>query len=446
MDSTILKLLSSNGFIQYNRYIARIFGVSEAIVLGELCSYANIYNFQEFWCTQEKIRYKTSLSERQVRQALKNLEMNKILSITKKGNPCRSWYFLNSETLTDLFKKGCSESTENSENNSENTKSDRTSYGEMSEQVMAKCRNKMPLNDQPSSDKTPQHFKDNNKDNENKDNNNIDNNLREFDNSPMRSDSVDIFDLQLSEIDKAILEQMERDSRSYLESDECLREMSNYFQADDESEDNFFDYSETQFNLDGATESSDNLSLTTDGNSETCMDKSPVAQEFQTPEKERKSPRQKKENKAVDSAKQKTTKRSKFTIQNENDSKFAKTDYESVLNAYHDNRKRLFSKNLIRISDEDYVFNYKMIMSLIKNSFEAYGVDKVIQAVKDSIKYGWLYQDGNDYPINYIFGKNILPNLINHNYGISFEKRTTPVNNYSASAPEDYKGWDDWGD
>jgi len=146
----ILKLLSSSGFIQYNGYIARKFGVSEAIVLGELCSYANMYHFQEFWFTQDKIRYRTALSERQVRQALKTLESNKILTITKKGNPCKNWYFLHGDILADIL----------SEDDS-NDESVQTSYDKMTELDTAECRNYLRQNDGTTYDKMTQHLKDN---------------------------------------------------------------------------------------------------------------------------------------------------------------------------------------------------------------------------------------------------------------------------------------------
>ena len=100
---TILKLLSSNGFISYNKTIAKICGVHETIVLGELCSIFSYFHFNEFYINQERISNDTALSVKQIRTALVNLEKNKIITITKKGTPCKNWYFINESVIKDLL-------------------------------------------------------------------------------------------------------------------------------------------------------------------------------------------------------------------------------------------------------------------------------------------------------------------------------------------------------
>lgn len=129
---TILKLLANNGFISYNKEVARQIGVHEAIVLGELCSVANLFSYQEFYFSQEKMSYDTGLSEKQVRNALKTLEGYGFFRITKKGNPCKNWYFLEENVIENFFK----ESDENGG----------TSSAEMAEQDRQNLPNKIGKN------------------------------------------------------------------------------------------------------------------------------------------------------------------------------------------------------------------------------------------------------------------------------------------------------------
>ena len=99
----ILKLLKTDGFIMYNKELARKIGLHESIVLGQLSSIANLFNFEEFFFQQEKIAYEVTLSVKQVRCALKKLESLGLLTITKKGLPRKNWYYLHADKLEDFF-------------------------------------------------------------------------------------------------------------------------------------------------------------------------------------------------------------------------------------------------------------------------------------------------------------------------------------------------------
>ena len=115
---TILKLLANNGFISYNKIIARHIGVHESIVLGELCSIANIFNYNEFYFNLEKISYDTALSDKQIRKAIKSLEFLGFLTVEKKGIPCKNWYTLNSNVILEFFEKYETENEQKRNSNS----------------------------------------------------------------------------------------------------------------------------------------------------------------------------------------------------------------------------------------------------------------------------------------------------------------------------------------
>ncbi len=100
---TVLKLIANKGFISYNKTIARRLGVNEAILLGELCSIFDYFHYNEFYISQERIANDTALSVKQIRTSLINLEKAGVITITKKGQPCKNWYFINEDVVTEIL-------------------------------------------------------------------------------------------------------------------------------------------------------------------------------------------------------------------------------------------------------------------------------------------------------------------------------------------------------
>lgn len=100
----ILQLLAKENYITYHKTLARVLGVDEAILFGELCSMSNLFG-DEFFCEQSKLMDDTCLTEYRVRNALKNLQSAELVEIEKKGLPARNWYVLNEEKLIEIM--GC---------------------------------------------------------------------------------------------------------------------------------------------------------------------------------------------------------------------------------------------------------------------------------------------------------------------------------------------------
>lgn len=101
----ILKLIAGNGFITYNKYIAKRLGINEAILIGELCSVASLFNFEEFFFSREKIIEDTSLTDRAVKLATQNLIKNKIITVVKKGLPCKYYYTIHEDVLISYLQE-----------------------------------------------------------------------------------------------------------------------------------------------------------------------------------------------------------------------------------------------------------------------------------------------------------------------------------------------------
>ena len=106
---SILKLLSTNGFISYNKTVAKLLGVHEAILLGELCSIGDLYNYNEFFFERDKIINDTALSDSQIRNATKTLVEYELVTVVKKGIPCKYYYTLNEQKILELFSSSATE-------------------------------------------------------------------------------------------------------------------------------------------------------------------------------------------------------------------------------------------------------------------------------------------------------------------------------------------------
>lgn len=99
---SVLQLLAKENYIAYHKTLARIVGVDEAILFGELCSMCNLYG-DEFFCEQSKLISDTCLTEYRIRNALKNLQKENLVIVEKKGLPAKNWYTLNESRLLELL-------------------------------------------------------------------------------------------------------------------------------------------------------------------------------------------------------------------------------------------------------------------------------------------------------------------------------------------------------
>ena len=104
----ITDLLSTDGFIIYNKKLARTIGTNPAILLGYLCSEYNFYSNNGqldngmFFCTREKIKYNTGLTETEQRTATKKLKDLGIIEPELRGMPSKTYYKIN-ETNINVF-------------------------------------------------------------------------------------------------------------------------------------------------------------------------------------------------------------------------------------------------------------------------------------------------------------------------------------------------------
>ena len=117
-------LMDGTGSINYNKGIAREYGVNVAVLLGLLC-YKYDYWLEKgsltedgyFFVTQEDITEETGLSPFQQREALEVLKNINILQVSRRGMPSKNYYKLNKFILrSEIIKhKMCNNLTSSDE-------------------------------------------------------------------------------------------------------------------------------------------------------------------------------------------------------------------------------------------------------------------------------------------------------------------------------------------
>ena len=101
----LMSILSSDGYIIVNKYVMKVLGLHESILLGELCS-EFIYWYKEnklqdgfFYSTRENIEKETTLSPHQQRQAIKTLINKEFVEAVEKDMPKKTYYKINEEKI-----------------------------------------------------------------------------------------------------------------------------------------------------------------------------------------------------------------------------------------------------------------------------------------------------------------------------------------------------------
>lgn len=128
IKSAVLQLLAEKNYITYNKVLAKTIGLEATIVFGELSSISNIYGTDDFFCLKEQIENDTCLNSRAVRLALKTLQDIGLISIIKKGCPCKNYYTLHTCKLLEILSDAENDSSSDVKNDSSSgAKSDTTS-------------------------------------------------------------------------------------------------------------------------------------------------------------------------------------------------------------------------------------------------------------------------------------------------------------------------------
>lgn len=92
--------------------------------------------------------------------------------------------------------------------------------------------------------------------------------------------------------------------------------------------------------------------------------------------------------------------------------------YNQAFDIYYSNYKKVRQDNLELFTKNEYpetpTINFGYINKRLCENFTNFGVEKVLDAIRESVNHHWLIERG--YPFGHILGPSELPNLINKTY------------------------------
>lgn len=101
----LTSLLSNRGYILVNKSLARLYGLDEAVLLGELAAEFEYWETQDelddgyFYSTVENVEENTTLTDHQQRKAIKTLKGAGVLNIKVKGVPPKRFFSISDSAI-----------------------------------------------------------------------------------------------------------------------------------------------------------------------------------------------------------------------------------------------------------------------------------------------------------------------------------------------------------
>lgn len=114
----ILSLIASRNFIAVNKTLIKVFGLDEAIMLGELASEFEYWQEQGrldednfFFSTVENIEDNTGIKEKRQRAILNNLKEKGVVEMKLKGLPAKRYIKINEAQLVSILMNNSGETS-----------------------------------------------------------------------------------------------------------------------------------------------------------------------------------------------------------------------------------------------------------------------------------------------------------------------------------------------
>lgn len=105
----LINYLASDNYIIVNKALIKALGLTEAIMIGELCTEYNYWKKQDkleddmFYSTIENVEENTGLTAYEQRAAIKSLENVGVLTVTLKGVPAKRYFRLDIYTVVKIL-------------------------------------------------------------------------------------------------------------------------------------------------------------------------------------------------------------------------------------------------------------------------------------------------------------------------------------------------------
>ena len=109
--TSLLKLISLEGYIPVSKLLAKLLGLNESVILSEFVTeyiYYESHNMltedDYFYCTVENLQQNVFLNEFFQRKALKHLCEEGLITIKKRGLPARRYIHLNIDRIEEIIR------------------------------------------------------------------------------------------------------------------------------------------------------------------------------------------------------------------------------------------------------------------------------------------------------------------------------------------------------
>jgi uncharacterized phage protein (TIGR02220 family) len=172
----IIDLLANNNYIIANKTIARLYGLDEAILLGELASEYKYWQTRDelqdgwFYSTIENVKDNTTLSEKKQRTALLNLKAAGLVDVKLAGIPAKRYIKINTEQLWQILANNLRQNGETSSakldeldapnwsTNNNNIKNNKNNNKNIYSSIIARLNEKAGTNYRASTKSTQSHI------------------------------------------------------------------------------------------------------------------------------------------------------------------------------------------------------------------------------------------------------------------------------------------------
>lgn len=95
----LLKMYSDSNYMIVNRDLAKEIGLNNSLVFGQLCSLQDAYG-EGFFFTQDKLAESCCISVSTLKRSLSELIKLQLLSVEKKGSPCKNYYTITLQNIS----------------------------------------------------------------------------------------------------------------------------------------------------------------------------------------------------------------------------------------------------------------------------------------------------------------------------------------------------------
>jgi len=112
----LMSILSGQGFVMYNKQLAKSVSVNAAIIFGQLCaSYESFNNKgmitvkdtkEYFFLTSDTLEEETALTYKQQLKAIKDLEQANYIETKLMGVPSKKYFYITDKIIQELFDEG----------------------------------------------------------------------------------------------------------------------------------------------------------------------------------------------------------------------------------------------------------------------------------------------------------------------------------------------------